>query len=240
MPAKAGRSSRACQAAKSPRPGTGSVTPAPTPDRSGTGGTGCPGPDVLDIDQHGAAGNGFGAYHRLRTAGLLAGMDAVVATPRGGLHCYFAGSGQASARLPCQHLDFRASGGYVLAPPSRVGGKPYRLIRSGELPAGLDWPAVTSLLEPARDRRVRSRLAGPVDASRLPVWVARLREGNRNCGLFWAACRVIEAGQPVLLDDLAAAAATTGLPDREIARTIASARRRAEPAGVRQPGCEQA
>jgi len=99
---------------------------------------------------------------------------------------------------------------------------------------------VTRLLEPGRDRQLRSRLAGPVDASRLPAWVARLGEGNRNCGLFWAACRVIEAGQACLLDDLAEAAVTTGLPDREIARTIASARRRAEPAGARQPRREQA
>jgi len=191
--------------------------------------TGAPGPDVLDVDQHGPAGNGFPAYHRVKAAGLLAGISAVVATPRGGLHCYFVGSGQASARLPRWHLDFRAAGGYVVAPPSQVGGKLYRLIRSGERPGSLDWSAVTSLLEPGRDRHLRSRLIGSVDAGRLSAWVARLQEGNRNCGLFWAACRIIEAGQADLLDDLAAAAATTGLPAREIARTIASARRRAEP-----------
>ena len=28
--------------------------------------TGAPGPDVLDVDQHGPAGNGFGAFARLR------------------------------------------------------------------------------------------------------------------------------------------------------------------------------
>ncbi len=200
--------------------------------------TGSPGPDVLDVDQHGPAGNGFAAYRRLKAAGLLEGMGAVVATPRGGLHCYFAGSGQASARLPRQHLDFRAAGGYVLAPPSQVDGKPYRLIRSGERPGGFDWPAVTTLLEPARDGRVRSRLAGPADVSRLPAWVARLEEGNRNCGLFWAACRAVEAGQACLLDELAAAATTTGLPAREIARTIASARRRAS-VGMHQARCEE-
>lgn len=33
--------------------------------------TGQPGPDVLDIDQHGQAGNGFAAYHQLSRAGLL-------------------------------------------------------------------------------------------------------------------------------------------------------------------------
>ena len=32
--------------------------------------TGTPGPDVLDVDQHGPAGNGFAALERLRRAGL--------------------------------------------------------------------------------------------------------------------------------------------------------------------------
>jgi len=197
--------------------------------------TGAPGPDVLDVDQHGAAGNGFAAYHRLKVASLLDGTSAVVVTPGGGLHCYFTGSGQTSARLPRQHLDFRAAGGYVLAPPSQVAGKPYQLVRDGEQSGGLDWLAVTALLEPQRGQPIRSRAPGPADASRLPAWVARLQEGNRNCGLFWAACRAVETGQADLLGDLAAAAAETGLPDREIARTIASARRRGQRAGMDQP-----
>jgi len=59
--------------------------------------------------------------------------------------------------------------------------------------------------------------------------VERLREGNRNSGLYWAACRAIESGQEHMLKDLAVAAATTGLPDREITRTIISARRSLRP-----------
>ena len=90
--------------------------------------TGSPGPDVLDVDQHGEAGNGFAAWRRLSAAGLLDGTIAIVATPGGGLHAYFTGTAQPSRRLPSHHLDFKAVGGYVLAPPSRVGGKPYRLL----------------------------------------------------------------------------------------------------------------
>jgi len=73
--------------------------------------TGSPGPDVLDVDQHGEAGNGFAAFNRLRRAGLVTGVKAIVATPSGGLHAYFAGTDQRSGKLPAQHVDFRAQGG---------------------------------------------------------------------------------------------------------------------------------
>lgn len=89
----------------------------------------------------------------------------------------------------------------------------------------LDWAEVTRLLEPQRERLIRRRVATIEDPARLVAWVARLEEGNRNCGLFWAACRAVETGQESLLGSLASAAATTGLPDREITRTIVSARR---------------
>ena len=86
---------------------------------------------------------------------------------------------------------------------------------------GLSWAAVTRLLEPQP-----ARLGLPVDrhgtatCRRLAAWVERLEEGNRNAGLFWAACRAVESGQTAWLDDIAEAAAKTGLTEREIARTI--------------------
>ena len=55
---------------------------------------------------------------------------AYVRTPSGGLHAYFTGSAQRNGHLPAHHLDFRSRGGYVLAPPSRVDGKPYQVIRT--------------------------------------------------------------------------------------------------------------
>ena len=70
--------------------------------------TGTPGPDVLDVDQHGPDGTGFGAYARLRRAGLLTGASAYVRTPSGGLHAYFTGTAQRNGHLPAQHLDFRS------------------------------------------------------------------------------------------------------------------------------------
>ena len=57
-----------------------------------------------------------------------------------------------------------------------------------------------------------------------PGW---FQEGNRNDGLFWAANRALESGLTDL-GELADAARSTGLDEREIARTLASARRRAD------------
>ena len=54
--------------------------------------------------------------------------------------------------------------------------------------------------------------------------MARQHEGNRNDGLFWAANRALDAGLTDL-GELAEAARKTGLDEREIARTLASARR---------------
>ena len=115
--------------------------------------TGAPGPDVLDVDDHGPAGNGYAAFARLSRAGLVDGAMAYVRTPSGGLHAYFTGSAQRNGHLAAHHLDFRSRGGYVLAPPSRVGGKPYEVIRTVEADGTLDWAAVTALLEPRRQAR---------------------------------------------------------------------------------------
>jgi hypothetical protein len=146
--------------------------------------TGQPGPDVLDVDQHGPAGNGFAAYGKLRRAGLLDGASAIVATPSGGLHAYFAGSDQHSGKLSRQHLDFRARGGYILAPPSQVGGKTYQVISHRDESGGLDWDKVTGLLEPDRHTAIRPAKAQRGDLSHLAAWVERQHEGNRNDGLF--------------------------------------------------------
>ena len=58
--------------------------------------TGAPGPDVLDVDQHGPAGNGFAAFARLRAAGLsrVAGVAATV-----GLGAELVGQGGQDAGL---------------------------------------------------------------------------------------------------------------------------------------------
>src|SRR6201995_1827575 len=54
--------------------------------------TGGRGPDVLDIDNHGERGNGYGALNQLKRAGLVDGYQAVVQTPSRGIHLYYAGT----------------------------------------------------------------------------------------------------------------------------------------------------
>ena len=188
--------------------------------------TGAPGPDVLDVDDHGPAGNGYAAFARLSKAGLLDGAAAYVRTPSGGLHAYFTGSAQRNGHLPAHHLDFRSRGGYVLAPPSRVDGKPYQVIRTVSAGGALDWATVTALLEPRRQpHRPQPGPAPGRDLSHLARWVASQAEGNRNAGLFWAANRALDADPAADLSPLAAAARQAGLGEREITRTLDSARK---------------
>ena len=187
--------------------------------------TGAPGPDVLDVDQHGDAGNGYTAFRQLRKAGLLDGASAYVCTPSGGLHAYFTGTDQRNGHLPSHHLDFRSRGGYVLTPPSHIDGQPYRLIQALRGRGTLNWDAVIRHLQPQRQPPVRNPQHGYQDISGLARWVASQAEGNRNAGLFWAANRALDADPAADLSPLATAARQAGLDDKEITRTLGSARK---------------
>jgi Bifunctional DNA primase/polymerase, N-terminal len=202
------------------------------PDHNLAIATGAPGPDVLDVDQHGQAGNGFAALARLHAAGLLDGAACYVRTPSGGLHAYFTGSGQRSGHLARHHLDFRSRGGYVLAPPSHVDGRPYQLVRTVEADGGLDWATVTALLEPRQQAARPPHPAPDRDLSYLARWVASQGEGNRNAGLFWAANRALDADPAADLSPLFSAARQAGLEDKEITRTLDSARRTGHTADI--------
>ena len=188
--------------------------------------TGAPGPDVLDVDERGPAGNGFPSLARLNAAGLLAGASGRTRTPGGGLHVYFAGSRQRTSHLATCHLDFLSRGGYVLLPPSQVDGKPYQLITLLPGRGGLDWDAAVRFLNPQREHAAEQRRQTPGEQLHtLARWVAAQREGNRNNGLFWAANRALETDPVADLSPLAAAARQAGLTDPEITQTLGSARR---------------
>jgi hypothetical protein len=192
--------------------------------------TGWPGPDVLDVDVR-RTGNGWSALHRSDEAGLLTGVNRLVSTPSTGMHLYFTGTDQPCARLIDQHIDLKAAGGYVLAPPSHIvladysGG--YSLSGDRASPATpLNWSAVVDLCSPRRARPwpARRQSTGGIDA--LVRSVASAEHGNRNNLLFWAACRAVEAGAESLAP-LIDAAVSAGLSNAEAQRTVQSAVRNA-------------
>ena len=191
--------------------------------------TGAPGPDVLDVDQHGDAGNGYAAFRELREAGLLDGATAYVRTPSGGLHAYFTGTDQRNGHLPDCHLDFRSRGGYVSPRPPRSAASPTSWSRR----SGAAAPWTGTRLSPCATRApalARDPQPGRQDLSGLAQWVASQPEGNRNAGLFWAANRALEGDPAADLSPLATAARQAGLA-KEITRTLDFARK----AGSRRP-----
>lgn len=194
---------------------------------------------VVDVDVHGPV-NGFTAFERAHDAGLVDGWQVLVSTPSGGMHAYYpatAGLSQWSWQAARAGVDFRGDGGYIVVPPSTVtsdsGGVSYRVLRinTGHA-AGLDSVRLRDFLDP-RPAPV-PRPVGQVrdvSAERLAAWVACRAEGERNRGLFWAACRLAENGIPPgdTYATLARAAEHAGLNTREVSATIRSAYRTTGP-----------
>jgi hypothetical protein len=192
--------------------------------------------DVVDIDVH-PAGSGFAAFERARAGGYVDGWARLVRTPSGGVHAYFLRSEsgvQRSWQVPKAHIDFRGDGGYIVLPPSRIAAESgdvrrYELIAIAQhTPHPVDAGALRRFLDPPR--QVRPPASLPAIGSRpdkLAAWVASQPEGNRNHGLFWAACRMAESGHgfDTTLSMLGDAARSTGLSDREAEATIRSAYR---------------
>ena len=196
---------------------------------------------VVDVDVHGPV-DGRQAFARAERAGLVDGWGLLVETPTGGLHAHFAataGGEQRSWQAARAGVDFRGDGGYIIVSPSVriVGGVPirYEVVNVGDQPAAaLDSRRLRDFLDPrpgpvVRQGRGLVRLA---DMNRLAFWVAGRGEGERNRGLFWAACRLAESDVSAsdALDVLSAAASQAGLGEREIATTVRSAYRIAHPA----------
>jgi Bifunctional DNA primase/polymerase, N-terminal len=192
--------------------------------------TGSPyGPDVLDIDRHGDA-SGFPALSRLMREGLVQGPLATIRTPSAGQHWYFEGTGQGNGHMPKQHIDFRSQGGYVVAPPSKVGGRAYQVVgtpqRTGQT---VDWQKVQNFLEPPQCQVYVPQQPGSEHSSvdRIVGFVSRQEHGNRNGSLHWATHRLIDARQmtPENMQRLIDASVRSGIRGgaREAERTIQSA-----------------
>jgi len=199
--------------------------------------TGSPGPDVVDVDRK-PDRSGYPAWNKAKAAGLVDGAAAMVRTPSGGLHAYFAGTDQRSGSCRTQALDFRSAGGYVVAPPSWSGehGRRYEVLQHQASSATVDWQAVRQLVDPAPGPRRQwvPQAEGSKNLDHLVEYVAGCTD-RVNERLFWAACRMVEAGQEHRLPELAEAAYAAGEDRRgQAERTISSALRTAAPRG-REP-----
>jgi len=209
--------------------------------------------DVVDVDVR-ESGSGYESFHRAVTRLCADDWAFRVLTPSGGMHFYYPcepGRGQPNWVSAKAHIDFRGAGGYIIMPPS-VGlcghdiRQPYVLVETQPSANPIDAAALRDFLEPERaQRRFAAKIGRQPTAARaeaLKAWVATRPEGERNAGLFWAACRMAEAGHPIdtTLDALTPSAAYCGLLDLEIAATVHSAYRHAAPASPAALSQEQA
>ena len=208
--------------------------------------------EVVDVDVT-ADASGFAAFTAAQEAGLTDGGFARVRTPSGGMHVYFPSAPDFPQRCwqsASAHIDFRGDGGYVVVPPSCLshGGHrtAYRLaaLNAAE-PHPVDATALRSFIDPASTRPQAPSMdstatrepSAEIDVQRLAAWVARLHEGERNHGLFWASCRLVEAGfaRDTIEQSLGPAAASAGLAADEITVTVHSAERHVTRVATMQP-----
>lgn len=137
---------------------------------------------VIDVD---GPDNSWLADDHDRLNDLARGVIAV--TPRGGRHYIFRAPECQSYRCQAGRLaprvDIRADGGYILVPPSQVGGKPYRFVEGLELdqprerlPAPPDW------LVAELDRLATSSPTTPRVAAGVAV-ANQIPSGQRNATL---------------------------------------------------------
>lgn len=208
--------------------------------------------EVVDIDI-GSTRSGFSAFQRAGREGLTRGWAALVRTPSGGLHVYFpSGTSreQPSWQAPKARIDFRGTGGYILVPPSQVRQpdgnlRRYELQSTGLVESSpVDASRLRNFLDPRPSLTHRDQMTPRrgLDVQRLGQWVAALGEGERNQGLFWAACRLAENNTAVgdTFAVLGPAAANAGLGAREITTTIRSAYRTTDSAHHRSTSDEPA
>jgi hypothetical protein len=149
---------------------------------------------VIDVD---GPANAWLADDSERLGDLLVG--AVASTPGGGKHYIFRAPDGAAIRCRTGQLaprvDVRAEGGYILVPPSRVGGKPYQFAPGLELDQARDQlpepPAwlLSQLVEHAPSSPTSPRVAtiavesNPIPSGQRNATLARLGGNMRRVGM---------------------------------------------------------
>jgi hypothetical protein len=179
---------------------------------------------IFDVDpRNGGDLSSLGDYPVTRTA----------QTGSGGWHVWFAARGKfRGALLGAPGVDIKTANSLVVMPPSihPVTGKPYRWTVSGPV-AALPVHLVDRVVKPPRKRVVHgsSRITDRQVDGIIRKMEDAVTEGERNNTLHWCACRLFERNAPVdAFVRLELAAASTGLDEDEIMRTIESAGKQAK------------
>jgi hypothetical protein len=138
-------------------------------------------------------------------------------TPSGGNHYYFSTDQTIHNSISklAKGIDVRGDGGYIVAPPSIAGGKPYKWDRRGKIA-----PAPAALLA-----KLTSPTPSPIVNGKIPV-------GQRNHELYKFACslrsrNVDERGAMAMLQGFNQHGLTEPVPDTELALLLKSAWQRA-------------
>lgn len=168
-----------------------------------------------------------------------------VTTPRGGRHYYFKCTDPAltnKAMLLGKKMDFRANGGYILAPPSTNGrGNQYAYLEGLSIEKNALSPLPDKVLHIFKGMHSINSFSSyrdfvdiPVDTNLLPsTKVYRcLQEGRRDNDLFHIANALIKNQTPIdevrELLEILAKNCNPPFPEKEIAKKIESALRRTE------------
>jgi hypothetical protein len=198
---------------------------------------------VIDLDVKDGR-NGMQDLAALARTGKALPPSPIAVTPSGGRHLYFrAAPGvrnivgiSGSGRGLGNGVDVRASGGFVVAPPSELANcqQSYRWLvppMTPEFPRLPEWALKMLLPPPARPRPAFATDARAGNLEGPAVCVARTPNGRRNNVLFWAACRagemvanhaISERAAIARLTDAANAAGLTGLDAPKAQLTIRS------------------
>ena len=199
-----------------------------------------PGLIVIDLDEK-SGRRGLRDYEALAGISADETVTPQASTPTGGRHLIFTCNGQArqfAGRIPDHPgIDTRVGGkGYVILPGPGNGRRWIRPLSTPLAPVP-QWvcvqetPLQSAALAGLRVDTPLARFAIDTSLRAIAKRVERAIEGERNCVLFWGACRFAELAREGLVEEewaaelLALAASRAGLPADEARRTIESALR---------------
>lgn len=175
---------------------------------------------VLDVDD---VKGGLESLHQLEQRYSKLPETASIVTPRGGSHLYFRHPGfevKNTQGVPGPGLDIRGDGGYVLAPPSLVGQRPYQLDTEAEI---AEMPAWLS----QGLRTYQKRVGGKVDPAVWEKMLQGIAEGGRNDSLTRLAGYLWSHNHPPgvvlgMIQTINRERCSPPLPDRDVHRIVES------------------